>query len=59
MHSNSLFYGMEMVEYRKNSSLISCLVFKCKFSHTCFLFIVYVEGGSKINIVFLKISIHM
>jgi len=59
MHSPSLCYGMEMRAYSMNSSLISCMVFKCKFSQTWFLFIVRVEGGSKINIVLLKLSIPM
>jgi len=59
MHSPSLHHGMEIGAYSINSSLISCVVFKCKFPQTWFLFIVHVEGGSKINIVFLKLSIPM
>ena len=59
MHSPSLRYSMEIGAYSMSSSLNSCMVFKCKFSQTWFLFIVHVEGGSKINIVLLKHFIPM
>jgi hypothetical protein len=59
MQYPSLCYGMEMGTYSVNSPLFSCLAFKCKFSQAWFLFIVEVEGGSKINIVLQKLPSRM